>query len=207
LPARINLGALAAVSAFASKDKDRHALNGVCLEIEPRAVTYVATDGHKLIAHRETTTKPDPENDLIGAFTIPSEQCREHKFKKGEPAYAILFGSAERLTLEYMGLGLCFSPIGEEFPDWRRILPQMPLSLKLAQYDAVYLAAFSKFSETMKFGPHFFVGHNGEAPGLIRFFGAPDTVGVIMPHKATDESERPHPEWAEPKPFMRQAAE
>ena len=204
---RINLAALKAVSAFASTDEARYYLNGVFLEIEPRAVTYVATDGHRLLAHREGTIGDEPDNDMTGAFIIPTAQCKEHKFKKSEPAYADLSGNKERLMLDYQGLGISFAPIDGDFVEWRRVVPQMPISNKLGQYNGVYLASFSKFAHSMGWGELFYLGHNGEAPALIRFFGKPDTIGMLMPVRSTDESAQPLPDWAVPAPFMQAAAE
>src|SRR4051812_43815958 len=59
LTSTINLRILAAAVPFASKDETRYYLNGVCLEIEPRAVTYIATDGHRMIAYRDEKQDED----------------------------------------------------------------------------------------------------------------------------------------------------
>lgn len=204
---RINLAALAAVSKFTSTDDTRYYLQGVCLEIEPRAVTYVATDGHRCVAHREAIVGDDPDNDLTGTFIVPTAQCREHKFKKKDPAYGLLSGDNKRLTLEFDGLGISFQPIDGTFPDWRLIVPRFPLSGQPGQFNGLYAADFSKFSQAMGFGSLCEIAHNGQAnPGLVRFPNHPDTIGVIMPFRGSVDMTAGLPEWAIPARRM-QAAE
>jgi hypothetical protein len=56
---------LGAAVAFASKDEARYYLNGVCLEIDARGVTYVATDGHRMIAYRDDMEDPEAPDNLL----------------------------------------------------------------------------------------------------------------------------------------------
>lgn len=93
----INLRVLAAAVAFASKEETRYYLKGVCLEIEPRAVTYIGTDGHRLIVYRdEKQDKDAPDNLLLGTFIIPTAHCKPHKLDKEDSGEAKIFGSGRR---------------------------------------------------------------------------------------------------------------
>lgn len=191
----INLRILAAAVAFASKDETRYYLNGVCLEIEARAVNYIATDGHRLIAYREDIEDHDtPDNLLTGTFIIPTPHCKPHKLEKEDDPRAKIFGSG-RLTIAINFCDVTFLPIDGVYPDWRRAIPREPVSGKIAQYNLDYLAAFKKFAGLVGL-PMPFVAHNGEGPAAIWFSGRPEVLGMIMPVRCTDELNNAPPDWA-----------
>lgn len=191
----IDLRVLGAVSMFAGRDKSRHFLQGVCLEIEPRAVTYVATDGRRLVAYRrEVSDEKSPDNRLTGRFIIPTEHCKPHKLDKDDDAAAKLFGDG-RLTIAYNFCDLTFMPIDGIYPNWRRVIPRKKASGKLAQFDLELLAVFRKFSAALELGEPF-IAHNGkEAPAPVWWPGRDHVLGVIMPCKAIDAIDTVPPEW------------
>lgn len=190
----INLRILAAAVAFASKDEARYYLNGVCLEIGVRSVTYIATDSRRLIAYRHEKLDPDtPDNLLIGKFIIPTAHCKPHKLEKDDIGEAKMFGNG-RVTISHDFCDVTFLPINGVYPDWRRIIPLANASGELAQYNLEYLAAFKKFADAIDLPPPF-VAHNGEGPALVWYPNRDDVVGVIMPLKMTDELMRAPPEW------------
>lgn len=191
----INLRVLAAASLFASKDEARYYLNGVSLEIEPRAVTYIATDGIKLIAYRAEKDDPDsPDNLLIGRFIIPTAFCKSHKLDKDDIGEAKIFG-AGRLTIAHNFVDLTFLPIDGVYVDWRKIVPRAAASGTVGQYNPDHLAAFKKFSDAIDHGPPF-IAYNGEAPALVWFSRVSHCFGVVMPFKMIDEMARVSPDWA-----------
>ena len=191
----INLRVLAAAVAFASKDEARYYLNGVCLEIDARSVTYVATDGHRLIAYHDEKQDPDsPDNLLVGKFIIPTAHCKPHKLEKDDAGDAKIFGNG-RLTIAHGYCDVTFLPIDGVYPDWRKTIPQNAASGALAQYNLDYLAAFKKFAVAIEQGPPF-VAPNGEGPALVWFAGSPHCFGIVMPTKMVDEMGRVAPEWA-----------
>lgn len=191
----INLRVLGAAVAFASKDEARYYLNGVCLEIEPRAVTYVATDGHRLISYRDEKQDPEsPDNLLIGNFLIPTAHCKPHKLEKDDAGEAKIFGSG-RLTIAHDFCDVTFLPIDGIFPDWRKTVPKTAASGALAQYNLDYLAAFKKFAGAVDQGMPF-LAPNGEGPAFVWFCGCPHCFGIIMPVKTTNEMGREAPEWS-----------
>lgn len=190
----INLRILAAAVAFASKDETRYYLNGVCLEIEPRAVNYVATDGHRLIAYREKIEDADtPDNLLTGTFIIPTPHCKPHKLGKEDDPRAKIFGSG-RLTIAINFCDVTFLPIDGVFPNWRGVIPRTPVSGKLAQYNLDYLATFKKFAAAVGL-PMPFVAHNGEGPAAVWFAGRGEALGMVMPNRTSDEIGRSPPDW------------
>lgn len=192
----INLRILAAASAFASKDEARYYICGVCLEIEPRAVTYVATDGHRLIAYRDERLDPEsPDNLLTGRFIIPTSHCKPHKLDKDDSGEAKIFGSG-RLTIAHDFCDVTFLPIDGVYVNWRKTVPQAAVSGDLGQYNLKYLAAFEKFGALVDL-PMPFIAHNGkEAPAIVWYPGRPEVLGILMPFKMTDEIAREAPEWA-----------
>jgi len=192
----INLRVLAAASAFASKDEARYYLNGVLLEIEPRAVTYIATDGHRMIVYRSELDDPEtPDNLLVGNFIIPTQQCKSYKLAKEDTGVAKIFGNG-RLTIAHNFVDVVFAPIDGVYPDWRRVLPRLPASGALGQFNLKLLADFTKFAAAIEQASPF-VAHNGpEAPAFIWFPGSPNCFGIAMPLKLTDELDRAPPEWA-----------
>lgn len=191
----IDLRILGAAAAFASKDEARYYLNGVCLEIEPRAVTYVGTDGMRLVAYRDEIQDDEtPDNLLLGKFIIPTTHCKPHKFGKDDDARAKIFGNG-RLTIAYDFCDVTFLPIDGIYPDWRKTVPREPASGKLAQFNHDFLATFKKFSSAVDLPPPF-VAHNGDGPAIIWFPARPEAIGCLMPFKTTDEAGRAAPNWA-----------
>jgi DNA polymerase III subunit beta len=191
----INLRILAAAVAFASKDETRYYLNGVCLEIDARSVTYIATDGSRLIAYRDEKQDDDaPDNLLTGKFIIPTAHCKPHKLEKDDVGEAKIFG-AGRLTIAHDFCDVTFLPIDGIYPDWRKSIPATKASGALGQYNLAYLASFKKFAAAIDLPPPF-IAHNGvEAPGLVWFPGRDNVVGIVMPTKLTNELERVTPDW------------
>ncbi|MDB5937574.1 MAG: polymerase beta subunit, central domain protein [Massilia sp.] len=191
----INLRVLAAASAFACKDEARYYLMGVCLEIEPRAVNYVACNGHSLIAYRSEIDDPDqPDNLLIGRFIIPTAHCKSHKLTKDDVGTAKIFGNG-RLTIAHDFVDVTFMPIDGIYVDWRKIVPRSAVSGVLSQYNAEYLAAYKKFGDALDHGSPF-VAHNGDGPALIYYSQVQHCFGALMPIKLIDEMGRVAPDWA-----------
>lgn len=195
LTSTINLRVLGAAVAFASKDEARYYLNGVCLEIDARSVTYVATDGHRLIAYHDEKQDPEaPDNLLIGKFIIPTAHCKPHKLEKDDVGEAKIFGSG-RLTIAHDYCDVTFLPIDGVYVDWRKTIPKTAASGVLAQFNLDYLAAFKKFAGALDQGMPF-VAPNGEGPALVWFSRCPHCFGIVMPTKMIDEMGREAPEWS-----------
>lgn len=191
----INLRVLAALSLFASKDENRPALQGVCLEVDERSITYVATDGSRLISYRYDL-EPDEENQtLYGVFTIPTTHCKSFKLEKDDEGRAILSeANADRLTIAHGSTDITFMPI-DCFPDWRKALPRTITSGEPAQFNFAQMKDLGRVCKLLDLGQPF-VAHNGEKPAFIWFSGHPHVLGLICPIKALDEMAREAPQWA-----------
>jgi len=194
--ARIDVTVLGAVSLFASKEETRYYLNGVYLEIEPRSVTYVATDGHRLMAYRDALFDAENANTCVGNFIVPTAQCRVFKCRKDGIPAATLTQDEKTLTLEHDGIGLTFAPIDGQFPDWRRTVPRGPFSDNPAQFNLAYMSDFAKFAKLLSL-PAPFVRHDTlHTPACIEFGGYPHIVALQMPMRVEGHAVHAVPDWA-----------
>jgi DNA polymerase III subunit beta len=191
---KINLRILGAAVAFASKDEAKYFLNGVCLEIDARGMTYIATDSRRLIAYRDENDDEAPDNLLLGKFIIPTAHCKPHKLEAEDTGEARIFGNG-RLTIAHAFCDVTFLPIDSSYPDWRKIVPLQKVSGAMGQFDLELLNGFKKFGSLVDLPPPF-VAHNGEGPALIWYPNRPEVLGVIMPVRMTDELGNDVPEWA-----------
>ena len=191
--ATINLKVLAALSLCASTEKTRYYLCGVCVEIAPRHVTYAATDGHVMAAHREEMADDAPDNELLGSFIIPTAMCNKFKLKRGASTVGTIMGDAERLTIGYGGESIGFKPVDCTFPDWRRIVPALPTGeTKPAQFSAHNVSRLADVGARLGYGA-MCIHHNGYNPTLVDWHGNTDTVAAIMPYRVALEPK--HPAW------------
>ena len=205
-PAKVDLHVLSAVSRFSGTDDTRAYLIGVRVEIGPRDVVYVATDGKRLIAIRQEKMKDDPDNDLTGRFTIPTTHCRAFKLKKDQDPIADLYGDNERLTIKKNDVEVTFTPLqdGEfigRWVDWRHIIPRPARTAEAGQFDHAQLATFQKFADDMPGGYYPYVIHNGRDGGALIRFSNMDAIGVVVPVKIDDLRETPLPSWARTEDF------
>ncbi len=205
-PAKVDLRALAAVSRFCGADDARAYLMGVRVEVGPRDVVYIATDGKRLLALRQEKFRDDPDNDLTGRFTIPTPHCRAFKLKKDQDPIADLYGDNERLTLQKGDVEVTFTPLqdGEfvgRWVDWRHIIPRPARSAEAGQFDHAQLATFQKFADDMPGGFYPYVVHNGRDGGALVRFSNMDAIGVVMPVKLDDQRMAPLPSWATSEDF------
>lgn len=193
----VNLRVLSAATAFASKDENRHYLNGVCIELDERGATYVATDGHRMIVFRDDLGAG--ENLLTGRFIIPTSRCKSFTIDKKDDGCGKIFADGERLALAYGRVDVRFDPIASDYPNWRRSIPPKGASGALAQFDLLQLADFNKFGLALSLPPPF-VAPNGDGPACIWYPGHQHVMGIIMPIKITDELARTPPDWTQPRP-------
>lgn len=193
---KINLRILGAIVAFASKEETRYYLNGVSVEFTPRAATYVATDGHRLVAYYDELGPDDAANELLGAFIIPTPHCKPFKLGKDDPADAKIFGESNtRLTIAHEFVDVTFNPIDGTFPDWRKVVPPGQPSGVLAQFNLDHFATLKKFAKQVGL-PNPFIAHNGPEPAFTWFAGHANVFGVIMPMRIEGDPERLAPDWA-----------
>ena len=193
--ATINLKVLAALSLCAATEKIRYYLCGVCVEIAPRHVTYVATDGGVLAAHREELADDAPDNELLGSFIIPTAACTKFKLKKRASTVGTIMPDAEDLIIAYGGenIGFRFKPVDGTFPDWRRVVPALPPDQpKPAQFSAHNVSRLANVGTQLGYLA-MCIHHNGGNPTLVDWQGNTDTVAVIGPYRVALEPK--HPAW------------
>ena len=200
MQATLNLRPLGAASLCASSEETRFYLCGVLVEIEPRAVTYVATDGHRLFAHREELAAGDEDNTLLGRFIIPTKSCRAIKLGKKTTSAALLSQVDDGgMLLAHLGERHYFKPVDGTFPDWRRVMPKRG-GEAYAHFDGKLVASFSAIAAALgddKGSPRI-CPMDANSPALVVFHGREDTTfGVIMPMRGEKVS-RIVPAWALP---------
>jgi len=187
----INIKLLKAAAIAVSKEETRYYLNGVCLQAdEKNGVIFVATDGHRLLAFRQSETYEGEAlnviipNDIIAAIKL------NKKIDDGE-----LTRDGDKWTLEYSCFSVYFKMIGGDFPDWRRFVPS-ECDGKPAAFNPKYYGDFEKVAKILeRTGSCIQISYNGEGPSLIGFGDDVDGFGVIMPYR-TRINELNKPDWA-----------
>ena len=187
--ATINTRALSAINLAAATSEARFYLNGVYVEIEPNAVTYVATDGHIVAAYRDEGTMDGKANTLRGTFIIPRDVCKSLKPKfKADPLRELRLVGGEGATAEYRIESNLFRMVDGCFPAWRRVVPaktsgepaQFNLEL-LARAQAIgaALLEIKKVEDNLSGAPR--VYHNGTSPALLGWKACPNLLCAVMP--------------------------
>jgi len=200
--ASLNLKALKAANLFASKEETRYYLNGVFLTVTERAALYVATDGHRLLCHREDLAEGAESNTLTGSWIVPSTAIDAIKGGTGRfadaPATLAEIGNGE-FRLDAPKGATIFKPIDGSFPDFRRVIPpaQDPeKAITPAQFNPHYYVSFGKAAELLGYcanAPHF---HHSDASSPTPVtFGHHETFGVIMPVRNDAPAWAGAPDW------------
>lgn len=188
---KLNIRLLKAAAVAASKEETRYYLKGVCLQADEKSgVILIATDGHLLLAFRQSETwEGEPINVIIPGDVIAS--IKLHKYHdKGE-----LTQDGDRWSLEYAGApGITFRMIDGTFPDWRRIVPN-EYDGRQATFNPKYYGDFAKVAKVLDKSENCVsINHNGGDPALVSFGSDVDGFGVIMPLRNRENVTKP--EWA-----------
>ena len=141
---QINIRLLKAAAFAISKDAMRYYLNGVCLQAdEKNGVILIATDGHRLLAFRDSETwEGEPINVIIPSDVIASIKLNKY-YDEGE-----LTQDGDKWSLEYAGApGITFKMIDGTFPDWRRVVPN-EFSGEQATFNPKYYGDFAKVAKS-----------------------------------------------------------
>lgn len=191
----ISLRHLKAASFCASSEGTRYYLFGVCVTIEARCSTYVATDGHVLFACRSELADGEPDNTLLGSWVIPNPICAPFKFTAREDRpIAILTETNKSLNLAQGAQSITFEPVDGCFPDWRRVIPSEASGKSDGvTFDVALLSRLAKAGAVL--------GHkhptwtpNGESPAPMCFGDSAYAFGVIMPLRSKNKFSRP--DWS-----------
>ena len=216
----VNLLALKATNLAVSTEETRFYLQGVFIDIQPRNVTYVATDGHIMFVYRDELKEPrpakvyekdkypsgiapgEPDNELTGSWIIPSNVIKGLKLPKRGPQMATLEGKTgeRRLTLELPeGQSIGFEAIDGTFPDWKRVIPsEIDPAAPVQVYNPHFLVTMWKIGETLGIGNPM-IHHNGVRPALLQYGNVENALGLIMPMRDRAGAWQA-PAWAQTRP-------
>lgn len=122
---------------IAPKSDIRYYLNGVLFEVTDAGRFYVATDGHKLVAIRESRQ----DGDINGEWIIPRDVILGIKLSKKPVIDAAEFTQENgKASITYCGTETRFGLVDGKFPDWRRVIPSKT-SGEVAQFNPDYLVS------------------------------------------------------------------
>lgn len=193
----LSLRSLKAARMVASDEETRFYLNGVRCEIREHSVTYVATDGHKLIAIRDEDCGGYNLNITIPKDMIDGFKLTARERQDGTPLPCTLERREDGYwELNYMNHRRAFKPVGGAFPDWKRVVP-LKVDGKPGNYNPSYLVTFNQADALLassrgsgKDSIMTAVCQNGSGPALVKF-QSDRAFGVIMPVRADFRAEPP----------------
>lgn len=199
----IDVRELEALSLFASTEKTRYYLNGVCFEhIKGNdSPGLIATDGHRLGALRVTKADPVGEQFILSSDDIKKivalykPFAKEYKTRldylrlrvthdKGALKLALILTDRETDAVKELA-SFDSKAVDGHFPDWRRVVPDREDSDDCAIcFNPAYIADFGEAGKLLTglrspaLGLHITGKHN---PMLIDIKGRDDFTGVLMP--------------------------
>jgi DNA polymerase-3 subunit beta len=186
----INLRLLKAANLAASKEQVRYYLQGVAVQADAKGSYLVATDGHRLLAFRQSGAcyGGDPI-DII----IPSDIIAGIKLNKHIETAELTRESDNAWRLDYCGTSIIFAPIDGTFPEWRRVVPETTDGAP-AQFNPAYVGDMAKVKKAL--GASICgIAYNGQGPALITFGPDVDGFGVLMPMRVKADIPTVKPAW------------
>jgi hypothetical protein len=214
----INARLLKAVALAATNSESRYYLRGVYVEFFSDHLTLTATDGHKLIAGRQTRiytnqTESGASDGAAGqaGIILPLDMIDKVKPGRKSPDYATLSFDAKGdnlaarfLQLRFDAVTLSGFEVEATYPAARRVAP-VSITGETAAFDPEILITFTKAAKLT----HNSIGnpatpvvhHNGLSPALVSWLGAGvlpgcEAFGVAMPMRVQgDFKELPATAW------------
>lgn len=186
----INIRLLKAAAIASSKESTRYYLNGVAVQSSDDGSFLIATDGHRLIAFRQSQESSGESVNII----IPNDIVAGIKLNKHVETAELTRESATHWRLDYTGTSIIFAPIDGIFPDWKRIVPKEATG-ETAQYNPAYIGDFAKVSKILSNRATAFA-YNGNGPALVTFGEDIDGFGLLMPMRSRCDMQTAAPSWA-----------
>lgn len=202
--AKLSIKKLKAVAKIAATNDVRYYINGVHIEIEKDQIIYVATNGHRLIAHRcpqDSITKK-----FVGkTFILSSKSIAQLKPENGsdhlsvEDALEIKAINSKSITLQACAhdiQAITLGLIDGKFQDWKKAIPKAAAATQASDFGIDY-----KYCLEIQ---QAFKGLSGYRSVLVKSFwsdvgslgvsaeGDPLTIGVIMPIRQKGLNARDH---------------
>jgi hypothetical protein len=201
----INARLLKAVALAATTSESRYYLRGVFVEFFADHLTLTATDGHKLIAGRQTRiytnqTEPGASDGAAGqpGVILPLEMVDKLKLSRKAPDYATLSFDAKGDNLQARFLQLRFDAVtlsGFEveatYPAARRVAP-VSITGEAAAFDPEIMIVFSKAAKLAGVESTPVIHQNGLNPALVSWLPVGtlrgcEAFGVAMPMRVKGE--------------------
>lgn len=118
---------LRAVALASAKQDIRQYLNGVLIEVKPKGVFLVATDGHRMhVAVTDQRPQDAPEFNLI----VPRATVALAAKKYGAADTPLMLSKDQ--TGPWSLAHEPFEPLQGTFPEWRRVVPEMAANARVA---------------------------------------------------------------------------
>lgn len=185
----LNIRILKAAAIATSKEQTRYYLNGVAIQSDEKGAYIVATDGHRLLAFRQTEEGGESVNIII-----PNDIVAQIKLNKHVEIAELTRESVTHWRIKYCGTYISFAPVDGTFPDWRRIIPS-ETDGRPAQFNPAYIGDFVKVKKALGANT-FAIAYNGDGPALVTFGDDVDGFGAIMPMRANFTIPTRKPSWA-----------
>jgi len=209
----INARLLKAVALGATNSESRYYLRGVYVEFFADHITLTATDGHKLIAGRQTRVDTGEGDSAAGqpGVILPLDMIDKIKLGRKAPDYATLSFESKGDNLQARFLQLKFDAttqsgfeVEASYPAARRVAP-VSITGEQAAFDPEILITFTKAAKlahnTIGAPATPVVHHNGLSPALVSWLAdgvlpGCKAFGVAMPMRVKGEyAELPDVAW------------
>ena len=198
ITAEIPASFIDAAMQAASKEETRYYLNGVFLDARGYVV---ATNGHIAFSAKCDAVKvfdgirPDclGEGTICGII-IPRAAMELAAKGKGDVC-TVTRDATGHYWIERGTARIHFSPVVGSFPEWQRIVPEVPETIQPAHYQPQYIAALGKMAKALRDSRKgdecaFRIMQAGDGPAPVLFPGAKgarhDVCAIIMPMRGAN---------------------
>jgi DNA polymerase III sliding clamp (beta) subunit (PCNA family) len=196
---------LKALKVFAGKKEEREYLNGIWLDISPKSVKAIATNGH-ILGVFNLAVPADITNSLH--VIIPNDLLDRAKLGKSKQTYIVINEKAFKAEKDYSyhvtirtdeGMHCDGISYNGGFPEYRSRIPSTT-SGEAAHYNVTLLEKIAKayrelHGSTKEYSYNAWIRQNGMQGGLFSL-DEYDFIGVIMPVRPdVAKSTITRPEW------------
>jgi hypothetical protein len=146
------------------------------------------------IGDKLVDVKPSYPSEALAGLIVPHDAITQAGKAAGKSkglCYVIERDAQGLWWLMYGNARVHFTPIDGSFPEWRRIVPEMPALLTAAHYNPAYMVALGNMSKALRDGKKdastaFRLHQDGDKPALVTFLDAEgntrtDCIAVLMP--------------------------
>tara|TARA_R110000868_G_scaffold47912_2_gene156425 strand:+ start:349 stop:1008 length:660 start_codon:yes stop_codon:yes gene_type:complete len=201
----ISAGFIDAAMCAVSKEETRYYLKGVFIDARG---FIAATNGHMAFAarcndaYKLAGVSPTYPSDALPGVIVPDTAITQAIKAAGRSKGLTMEFSRDTLGQWWVTYGdarVNFEPVDGPFPDWQRVIPCAPKTLKPGHYNPLYIGKLGDMAKALRDGKKdaaslFKLHQNGENPALVTFASEDglshrtDCCGVLMPMRETGES-------------------